>query len=267
MPNIQTAGMQMPVASKSAAQQVQATNDIALQQQMKQAGANTPVTTADIQNLGTQQAQQQTALGQAEQQASLSDTINSAQRDFQTQQNQAAQQGIMDDQARAQARIDAEERLASLGSDVRETLLDRELRLNENTNQLQFTNERQMADLAIKLSTDERDLANNLREMEQASNKEMQAAQFEVEAYAQAQDFIKRDRELSADIDLQRRIAQAQRDAEDRARKARKKAGVTRKIIGAAKIAAGVAIATVPGGQAAGASVAVGGASDIAQES
>jgi len=240
--NIKTQGMQMPIASKSAAQQVNATNDIALQQQMKSAGANTPVTTSDIQNLGAQTAAQRTAVNQGEQAASLGQTIDQAQRDFGSQQNAAAQQGIMDDQARANARIDAEERLASLGADVRETLLNRDLALDENNNQLQFTNERQLADLAAQMATDERDLSARLQDMQQASDMKVQAAQYAVEAYTQAQDFIMRDRELSQDMELQKMIAAEKRAAEERAREARKKAAKTGKIIGAVTATAGAAI-------------------------
>ena len=264
MPNIQTQGMQMPVANKAAADQVRATNDIALQQQMKSAGANTPVTTADIQNLGTQQAQQQTAVNQAEQAGRLTDTINTAQRDFQSQQNALAQQGIMDDQARAQARIDAEEQLASLGADVRETLLDRELALDENTNQLKFTNERQLADLATKLAGDERALTARLRHMEHASQRQVQAAQYAVDAFIQAQEFIAKDRQLAADVELQRMVAEKKREAERKVQEARKKAAQTRMIIGAVKTGAGAAMIASGVGAGAGAGLATSGASDIA---
>lgn len=238
----------MPVANKAAADQVRATENIALQQQMKSAGANTPVTAGDIQGMAGQVAGQRAAVNQAEQQAGLSKTIDTAQRDFQAQQNTQAQQNIMDDQARAQARIDAEERLAALGSDVKETLLNRELALNENTNQLQFTNERQLADLATKLAADDRALNSRLQEMQQASDTRLAAATYAANQMAEAADFAAKDRRISQDNEMMSMIRERQQQAKEQERKAKKKAAATGKIIAAAKIAAGVGVIAATGG-------------------
>ena len=86
MANLNTEGLQMPVANKRAAQQVEAGNQIRLQQQMKAAGTDTPITSGDIQGLAGQQAAQDTALAQGAQAAENARTVQTAQRDFQQQQ-------------------------------------------------------------------------------------------------------------------------------------------------------------------------------------
>ena len=265
MANLITEGMQMPVANKRAAQQVESANQIALQQSMKGAGAGAPVNAGDIQGLAAQQAGQSAQLGAAVQAGDATRVAQTAQRDMQTQQISQEEQNVTNQIAQSKARTDAEAQLSALGRDIQENILDKNLALDERTNQLKFTNERQLADTIATIARDENDLNSKLQEMKQASEIRAQAAQFAADSYAQAMEFASKDRQLSADEDLMADLARRKKEAEENVRRAKKKAGVTSKIIGAATAVAGAAIAAyVPGGQAAGAGMVVSGAGQVA---
>lgn len=265
MAQLNTEGMQMPVANKRAAQQVDSANQIALQQQMKAAGSKAPVSSGDIQGLAAQQTAQDTQTAQGLQAAEAQRTAAGAARDFQSQQMDTAESRIQDQAQLDQQRMDAEAQLATLGRDVKEKLLDKELALDERTGKLNFTNERQMADLALQMATDENDMKKRLQSMEQASKQRVQIAQFQAQAYTQAMEFASRDRQLAADQSMMRELAERQREAEAELAAAKKKAAVTSKVIGAATAVAGAVIAVyVPGGQAVGASMVASGASQVA---
>lgn len=267
MANLNTEGLQMPVANKRAAQQVEAGNQIRLQQQMKAAGANTPVTSGDIQNLAGQQAAQDTALAQGAQAAENARTVQTAQRDFQQQQIAQEQQNLNDQQTLINKRMDAENQLAQMGRDIKSQLLDKELALDERTGQLRFTNERQLADLAIKSSRDENELNSKLQAMQQASATRLAAAEYAANTYKQAEEFASKDRQISANEAMMADLRERRRKAEEELRKARKKNSIMQKTIGAATMVAGAAmVAYVPGGAAAGAGMVASGASQVAGE-
>lgn len=268
MPQLNTEGMQMPIANKRAAQQVESGNQIALQQQMKAAGSKTPITSGDIQQLAGQQAAQDTATAQGAQAAENARTARTAQRDFQQQEMGRQEQQLVDQQALVSKRMDAENKLASMGRDIKAQLLDKELGLDERTGQLAFTNERQMADLAIRISQDENELKAKLQEMDQASRRRVAAAEYAASEYARAEEFASKNRQFAENEAMMREIRARKQRADEELRKARKKAGVTQKIIGAATMAAGAAIAYGAGwtgvGATTGASMAASGASQVA---
>jgi hypothetical protein len=269
MANLITEGMQMPVANKRAAQQVEAANQIALQQSLKGAGAAAPVNAGDIQGLAAQQAGQAAQLGAAQQAAEAGRVAQTAQRDMQTQQISQDEQNVTNQLAQDKARTDSEAQLASLGRDIQENILDKNLALDERTGQLKFTNERQLADTIAAIARDEDDLNQKLQEMQQASEIRVQATSFAADSYAQAIEFASKDRILSADQDLMKDLNARRKKAEEDARKAKKNAAATGNIIGAAKVVAGAAIvysswATGGTTTAMGAGMMVDGASGIA---
>ena len=262
---LNTEGMQMPIANKRAAQQVDSANQIGLQQQLKAAG-QTPVTSADIQGLAAQETAKETQVAQGQQAADTQRTVQTAQRDFQQQQISQQQQNIQDRAALDKRRIDAENQLAALGRDVKAQLLDKELALDSRTGQLKLTNERQLADLAVKTAQDQEDLNLRLRDMQRASDARLQAARFAADEVARIQEFASQDRMMSADEDLQQQLAEYSRRADELAKQAKRDAAKTGKIIGATKFIAGAAITYFSGGTAtaAGAPLMASGASDIA---
>ena len=156
--------------------------------------------------------------------------------------------------------------MSSLGRDIQAKLLDKELALNERTGQLEFTNERQLADLAAKISRDENSLAQNLQDMDQAAQTRLAASEYAANTYAQAYEFASRDRQMASDRAFMESLKQKKAEAEARARKARKKAAGVGKMIGAAKMAAGAAIIYGSGGTATtlGASMMTEGGSQVA---
>lgn len=258
--------MEMPVANKKAAEQVDRASKIGLQQQFKQLGAAAPVTSGDIQQQGAAVTGQTVAAANAANQADVQRDITTAQRDFQSGQMDQAEQNILDDTALADQRIALEEQLAGMGRDVREKLLDREIRLDERTGELAFTNERQLADLAVAIARDDNDLDRKLQDMQQASQRRLAAAEYAANTYAQAMDFASKDRRFAEDRAMMEEIRRRKQQADDELRKAKQKAATTRKIIGATKIAAAAAITYASGGSAAApaAGMAASGASDLA---
>lgn len=261
---LNTEGMQMPIANKRAAQQVEAGNQIALQQQMKAAGSKTPITSGDVQQLAGQQAAQDTALMQGAQAAENARAVQTAQRDFQQQQIDRQEDLLAEQQVLFEKRMDAENQLASMGRDIKEQLLNKELALNERTQQLEFTNERQLADLAARTAQDEQDLSAKLQSLEQASRLRVAAAEYEANSFARAEQFAARNQEFAENKEMMQIIRARKQKAEDDLRNERRKAARMQKAIGAVTMVAGAVLIGTGAGAAVGTSMIASGAGTAA---
>ena len=136
------------------------------------------------------------------------------------------------------------------------------------TREAEFANERQMADYMALHAKDEEDFKNKAADMMRASEAKIYSLEraSSVMLKAMANDFKSGQAQL--DRDTQDRIRAAQKALADKIAKEKKKNNQMRKAIGAVKVVAGVVIGVVTSwtgvGAAAGASLAVQGASEMA---
>ena len=264
------ANFRMPITDQNAVnqaqQQAEAQRRHNVQSIAKQGAGQTP---SAIQTLGaqagTQQAQAQT---QAQTQGAQQVQQQAEIQNQQAQQNQQ-QQNLATQQASQQKQIDRKAQLQQLDQGLSNELLDATMDMSQKKADQAFANERQMVDWMATKAQSAEELNNWSQEINQLQQEKMQILDNTFQLAKQAIEFEyrsadgKRRRELSDQLSsITRAHEEAQRKAQQ---KARKKGGMMPMAVGALKVGAGVAIATVPGGQAIGAGVAAGGAGDLVQ--
>jgi hypothetical protein len=254
-----------PVINKAAADKNKAASAIHMQEQFKAGAA--PQDTSTIQKLGAAFTGEQRAQDVAATGAEAAKAVGTAERDFELGELERAEQNIKDQEQLTKAIEDQKNKLVDRDIGITEDeFADKQLiqKLNEEQD---FHSETQFMDLArLQIDSDE-DYQDMLLDSEQRVLTQQNEDEWELDVYNRAmadKDMLSK---LQKDAAKMQEIENARRAAEEKAKQAAAKAGKQRKMIAVAKVGAGVGMMYVPGGQAAGASMAAGGASDFASES
>lgn len=174
----------MPVANQKVAAGLQAGQQVQFQNAIK--GANPGAGTSAAQSAGAQQA------------AALAAPVLQANQTSQQQTGQIAnlsqnQQGLENAAAVSQRQsgivdkgINQNNRLAQLSNDIKNQLLDDQLKFNQDERGRVLLNDRQLADAAILTAKNEQDLLNYKQNIQQMNSRKLQAMEVAYNKLAQA---------------------------------------------------------------------------------
>jgi hypothetical protein len=162
----------IPVTNQNISNQINATREMQLQNTIKSAAPT--ATNQAVQTLGAQQNQQRGQINIQTAEANQKDLSQVAQTGLQNMQMQATQRlGQQGRQISARQR-DIENRLASLSTDAKNKILDKQLEFKRDQNNQTYLNERQLADWAIMNAKNEQEFLSYQQQMEQASQRKIQ---------------------------------------------------------------------------------------------
>ena len=240
-------GSQMPVADQEAAQRAEAARLIGLQSQLGQVTAEQAATAGPglAQQVGAEQVAQagQDALRVG--QAQAGETVAQAGRDFASNQIAEQERRIIEQEAAEVKRMDQEARLAGLGRDIKEKIIDRRRRFDTSEGEARFATQEQLMDYTIANAKKDEDFADYASTVEIALNKDLQMMN---EAYAQ---FEQKERQMlaSGEAELNResltRIRAKKAWLAEQKRKTEAKAAKHGKLMRAGKFVVGAAITAV----------------------
>jgi hypothetical protein len=197
--------------------------------------------------LGGQAIQQSLALSREQEQAK--NRLSSLEIDS---NKRLAQLGLDVDNNLSFMSTKQREDLAKIGGDVKQQLFDSRMQFQKDELGRKFSNDRQLSDWAIASAKDEIELNTRLRELEQASTKELimlEAANTRI-AKALERGYLDDKREL--DQNQTKALAQLKMQLDEKIRKKKAKAANDRLIAGGVITIAGVATGGVGGAVLAG---------------
>lgn len=256
---LQNLANRLPAANQQVAQGLQAAQDTALQESIRQASPAAGPRAA--QALGAQQAGQtgQTQLQTAQQTQQQLGQVG--QLGLQQQATEAQQRLGTQRRAGAQEARDLQSRLAELDQEAKDTLVDRQMRFQEDQAGQTLLNERQLADWAVANAKSQNQFNEWARQTQQLSQKKLYMLEAANKRLLQALSQEAAGEKQKLDQASLKKIAEAQRALQEKLAREKAKAGnraamfqAGGTILGAA---AGAAIGTfaAPGvGTAAGAS-------------
>lgn len=260
--------LQMPIANQGAADRAAAAAEARRQANMSTAGVQSrarmqsslAMTSGQAMMGGSVVAQQAAAIQAREQAAIAAETakaelqlnVGQAQKElFDTELRMTEQQTIHEEamKNRHTAQI---AKLTAAGRDVKQKLLDDQIKFDRTQREVRFATDRQFADFMYTKTKDE----NALKEYEQAVNHAIEMDNIMVRSAFAALEQEERNQfamdEYKRDQALLQKIRAYKAALEAKARAARRKQNGMGRMLGATKVAAGIAVAMTPGGQVAG---------------
>lgn len=257
--------LQMPVANQSAVDRASAVNQARMQSNLAMTSGQAMMSgPAAAQKAAGQMAKQQGQIAAQAKQAEIKQEVGLAQQELHNTAQRHDEQQIMHSENMAKRHESQRLKLSKLGRDVKQKLLDDNLEFDKTQRETRFRTERQLADFVTLKTQDEQALKAYAQSVEAAYKKDiiMMRAAYAALDREERHQFSLDERERNKQLEAEIKEYKARLEAE--ARRKRRGANGTARMIGAAKVAAGVYIATLPGGQTAGTSLAVSGAKDFA---
>lgn len=259
----QVGNTQMPVANQAAADRASTANRARMQANTAQSAGSAMMSgPAAAQKAAGAAATAQGDIAASAQQAEVQKSVSQAQGDLHNAQLRHAEQQTVHKEAMAQRHTSLRSKMSSLGRDVKQKLLDDQLEFDKTQREARFKTQRQLQDFMTVKAMDQQAMKNYQQEVQAAIQKDVMMMESAYKTLVQAEAQAQTDRNRKLDKEANARIKRAKEIIEEKLRKSRKRAGVMKRNMGVVKGAAGVGLMFVPGGQAAGASLAVSGASD-----
>lgn len=256
----------MPVANQAAADRASTTNRARMQANTAQSAGQAMMSgPAVAQKAAGQAAQAQGQIAAQAQQTVIQKSVGQAQSDLHAADLRHKEQQTIHTEAMANRHTSLKSKMSELGRDVKKELLDDQLEFDKSQRETRFKTQRQLQDFMNIKGMDQQAMKNYQQSVEAAIQKDVHMMESAYKTLVQAESQASTDRNRMLDKEANARIKQAKKVLEEKLAKSRRRAGTFKRNMGIAKTAAGVGLMFVPGGQAAGASLAVSGASDAVE--
>ena len=261
----QTGGTQMPIANQEAADRASTTSRARMQANASapSAGAAMMAGPAAAQKAAGVQAQEQGQIVAQAQDAVVQKSVGQAQQELHDTELRQKEQQTIHAEAMGKRHASAKNRMNSFGRDIKQKLFEDQLTFDKTEREAKFANQRQMSDFMSIKAADEQSMKNYEQAVQAAIQKDIIMLESAFNALSHAEVEAAGDENKRLDKEANARVAAAKKAIAARLKRSRGRAAYTKQGIGVLKVAAGAYIATLPGGQAAGGSLAMQGGSEI----
>jgi hypothetical protein len=253
-------GNQPPVLNREAAEKNKAASAIHLQGQFK-AGQG-PADSSAIQKLGAAFTGEQRGADVAATAAEATRGVAVAERDKQRSDIETTGQNIQNQEQLDRVIQDQKTKLIQMNIGITEDEFADDISITQLNENMDFQNDTQLNDLAKLSFESDEEYADMLQQSYQITQDQIEADAWELSVYDNAMNDAALSKQIAADTELAAKIKQARDRAAQKLAASKAKAGKQKKMIGAVKVAAGIGVSFIPGGQVAGTGLITSGAGE-----
>ena len=264
----QTGGTQMPIANQAAADRASTTSRARMQANASapSAGAAMMAGPAQAQKAAGIQATEQGQIAAEAQTAVVQKSVGQAQQELHATDLRQKEQQTIHAESMEKRHTAMKSKVAALGRDVKQKLLDDQLEFDETEREARFKSQRQLQDFLTIKAVDQQAMKNYEQSVQAAIQKDVMMMESAYKSLVQAENQHFEDKNRRLDKESNERIKKAKEVIEANLKKSRRRGAYVKQGLGVAKMAVGATAMYYTGGTVGGSLVVSGGSEAVAAE-